>query len=148
MNGLVHLLCNSIRTNTTLATRCGFHKYHYVPLQDLQPQNWVLACICVNPVQTIETCLWYNLFILSLFNIFVPTIFSLDHSSILRMRATGVDEWLLEVVYMHLEVVDLLFDSGLLCFVLAFFSPPTWFFYASGIVLYLCLKTVDIWSKQ
>ena len=62
MNGLVHLLCNSNRTNSTLATARGFHKYHYVPLQDLQPQNWVLACICVNPVQTIETCLWYNLF--------------------------------------------------------------------------------------
>ena len=140
MNGLVHLLCNSNRTNSTLATARGFHKYHYVPLQDLQPQNWVLACICVNPVQTIETCLWYNLFILSLFNILVPTIFSLDHSSVLRMRATGVDEWLLEVVYMHLEVVDLLFDSGLLCFVLAFFSPPTWFFYASDIVLNFCFK--------
>ena len=35
-----------------MATARGFHKYHYVPLQDLQPQNWVLACICVNPVQT------------------------------------------------------------------------------------------------
>jgi hypothetical protein len=145
-----HLLCNSNRTNTTLATSRGFHKYHYVPLQDLQPQNWVLACnLCKPRSDYITMVMIQSLHPISIqhfcaYNLLTRPFVNLEDASDRHGRVAPGSIYALRSGRSFIR-----FLKGIVMFrSCIFFSPPTWFFYGSDIVLNLCLKKVDIWSKQ
>jgi len=143
-----HLLCNSNRTDATLATRRGFHKYHYVPLQDLQPQNWVLCMHLCKPRSDYRTVVMIkSLHPISIqhfcaYNLLTRPFVSLEDAS-------DRHGWVAPGSIYALRSGLIRFLKGIVMFRSSFFfSPPTWFFYASVIALNFCLKTVDIWSKQ